>query len=356
MSDDHCAVAHPRGRIFSVPLHLETHKQQKSTKKRSLFRRRNKKQSSTRREVPSPRPGTLSKSHINTPLLDDFDDSEEDHDFIKWEAGTAISDTTGSQDEGGSLRSDRSNMSGNSSQRSRSPGRLLNRTAPPTSIRSERSYQDCSSIDASIFSNKGEELTTISEASAVKKEQPKRHSHSSSTSTSRRKSGRRSITSLGLFGSDCSSVDHRSSTSENLNRAGSSEISCHLGSASVGSCSDQLRRHRTPRKSTGALGSYLETPLESRERRTSRSVIMDSQSKGSRKEGYIISFLGTGKDDDDDDDVQPEEAPSLIASTITSTTKSKQEEEMYNLDDQSHASTIISRGLNYLEKFYEECT
>jgi hypothetical protein len=355
MSDDQDAVEHPRGRILSVPLHLiETYKQQKSTKKRSLFRRRNKKQSTTRRDlvkgscnqVLSPRPGKLSESHIKTPLLDDFDDSEEDHDSIKWDAASAISDITGSQDEGGSL---------SSSQRSRSPLRLLNRTTPPTSIRSERSYQDCSSIDGSIFSHKGEELTTISEASAIKKQQSTRPSHSSSTSRSRKKSGRRSRTSLGLFGTDSSSVDNRSTTSENLNRAGSSETSSHRESASVGSCSDQRRRHRTTRKSAGALGSYLETPSESRERRTSRSV--DSQSTGSRKDkGYIKSFLGSGKDDDYDD-VQPEEAPSLVASTITSTTKSKQEEEMDNLDDQSHASrsTIISRGLNYLEKFYEEC-
>jgi hypothetical protein len=83
---------------------------------------------------------------------------------------------------------------------------------------------------------------------------------------------------------------------------------------------------------------------------------MDSQRKGSRKEGFIISFLGGTIKDDDNDAVHPEEAPSLVASTITSTAKSKQEEEVGNLDDQSHASTIVSRGFNRLEKFYEECT
>eukprot|EP00980_Cylindrotheca_fusiformis_P001916 scaffold437_cov111-Cylindrotheca_fusiformis.AAC.14 len=394
-----------RGGIVVAPprLHAETIKPKKSVKTRSLFGRRNKKQASKRRDLISgsieqaitPEMGAHRKTHARTPLLADVEEPEQD--FARWDASGPIhSVNPGSHDgvPGGSALPSKSS----SRQRSQSPGRLLGRiskakkkrskkkqsrrsqneedippppklTTPSSSNRTERTYQDCSSIDASIISCRSEELTTISESADVKDQQQEAAKPSEAAPTVSRR--RRSLTAaFSIFAMD---------KTDRADGADSSEFSSiRSGSVSFGSDNHVPPVNPKPRKGPIALGSYLEQPTDSRPRRVSSGLMMDSGgSKGPRPKdkGYIMSFLGSGKSDDSDDeedeeepnnglktsDVKTEESPSLIASTTTGTTKSKGEGEHKDQqqtfdDDESHASTIISRGLTYLEKFYEECT
>lgn len=402
MIHDQDSAELPRGRMIAVSSSrdVEAYKPNKVSTRRSLFRRRNKRQSSKRRDLVN---GSLDDVLFSqTPLLghsssdDELQLSEDDNsnEFAIWDAASATSDITGSND--GSLRSERSAFSTNSSsQPSKSPGRLFDRSSSkkkkgkkkksrnkskskpekelPSSIRSERSYQDCSSLDASMVSCKSEELMTISETFTAPvmlepiEAVPTPEEEEEEPRKTRKKSRRRSSLASALFGSsDKESVEYASITpNQKVEEMSTKSISRTTvrrrssgGGASINSTSSSRRDSLKSRKSTGALGSYLERPEAKERHLSSRHDIMDSaaSSKASRKDkGYIISFLGSGNKGNDGE--HNDEAPSLVASSTTGTTKSKEEhEELDNLDDESHASTIISRGLGYLEKFYEECT